>query len=262
MESVTAPDGTEIAYERTGEGPPLVLVHGTAGDHTGWREVAPALAESFTVYAVDRRGRGASGDSDDYAIEREYADVARVVEHAAEAHPDAPVSLLGHSYGAICALHAILETDAVDRLALYEPPLAEAPAPEGLAGEIEATIDEKGKEAGLLFFLRDAVGMADEEIDLMRGDDLWDARVAAAPTIPREIRATQRGLFDPDRFEGVDLPATLLVGAESTDRMRGATDRVAAALEDARVVPLPGEEHIAMHTAPDRFVDEVEAALR
>lgn len=278
VESVTAADGTEIAYERSGAGPPLVLVHGTAGDHSGWREVAPVLAETFTVYAMDRRGRGesgnaterssggqpdASGDADEYAIEREYADVVAVVERAAaEAGPDDPVSLLGHSYGAICALHAVLETDAVDRLLLYEPPLADAPAPEGLAEEIEATIATEGNEAGLVQFLAGAVDMTESEIELMRGDDLWAARVAAAPTIPREIRATQRGLFDPDRFEDVSVPATLFVGAESGDRMADATDRVADALAGSRVVPLEGREHIAMHTAPDRFVDAVTDALR
>jgi hypothetical protein len=76
METITSKDGTSIAYRRSGEGPPLVLVHGAAADHGRWRPVLPAFEERFTVYAIDRRGRGGSGDADGYAIEREFEDVA------------------------------------------------------------------------------------------------------------------------------------------------------------------------------------------
>ena len=79
-ETFTSNDGTPIAYRRSGEGPPLVLVHGAAADHGRWRPVLPAFEERFTVYATDRRGRGGSGDGDDYAIEREFEDVAAVVK--------------------------------------------------------------------------------------------------------------------------------------------------------------------------------------
>src|SRR5438270_592473 len=100
-----------IATTRTGHGPPLVLVHGTTADHTRWAPLLPVLDELFTVHAVDRRGRGASGDDPDHAIEREFEDVAAVVDAIAE-----PVHLLGHSYGAICALeaaHAAIATSVV-----------------------------------------------------------------------------------------------------------------------------------------------------
>src|SRR5918994_4256030 len=105
QESVTSLDGTPIAYWRSGEGPPLVLVHGTSADHSRWAPVLPAFEERFTVYAVDRRGRGESGDSEDYSIEREFEDVAAVVDSI-----EAPVNLLGHSYGAVCSLEAALIT--------------------------------------------------------------------------------------------------------------------------------------------------------
>ena len=77
--TVTTEGGTPVAYWRSGKGPPLVLVHGTAADHSRWSPVLPALEERFTVYAIDRRGRGGSGDTDDYAVEREFEDVAAVV---------------------------------------------------------------------------------------------------------------------------------------------------------------------------------------
>jgi len=95
-----------------------VLVHGGTADHTRWLSILPALEERFTVYAVDRRGRGLSGDAPEYAIEREFEDVAAVVDAI-----DGPVDVLGHSYGALCALEAALLTDKIRRLALYEPPV-------------------------------------------------------------------------------------------------------------------------------------------
>jgi pimeloyl-ACP methyl ester carboxylesterase len=101
MQTILTPDGTRIAYQRCGHGPPLVLIHGTADDHTRWARLLPILAERFTVYALDRRGRGQSGATDPatYAIEREFGDVAAVIDAVGE-----PAHLLGHSYGAICVL--------------------------------------------------------------------------------------------------------------------------------------------------------------
>ena len=83
--SVVSRDGTSIAGWRSGEGPPLVLIHGAAADHSRWAPVLPALEQRFTVFAVDRRGRGRSGDANDYALEREFEDVVAVVESTGEA---------------------------------------------------------------------------------------------------------------------------------------------------------------------------------
>src|SRR5438876_7125721 len=98
---VTSRDGTRLAVWRSGQGPPLVLVHGTTVNHTDWAPVLPALRERFTVYAMDRRGCGASEDAPDYALEREFEDIAAVVDSAGE-----QVRLLGHSFGALCSLEA------------------------------------------------------------------------------------------------------------------------------------------------------------
>ena len=112
-QSTASTDGTTIAYQRSGDGPPLVLVHGTAADHRRWAPVLPALEQQFTVCAVDRRGRGGSGDTAAYAVEQEFDDIAAVVDSLGE-----PVHLLGHSYGALCALEAALRTRAVRTLML------------------------------------------------------------------------------------------------------------------------------------------------
>jgi len=99
MSTVSSKDRTPIAYWRSGEGPPLLLVHATTSDHTSWDVVQPAFAEHFTVYAMDRRGRGGSGDGATYAVDREFEDVAALVDHAAQ-QSGAPVYLVAHSYGA------------------------------------------------------------------------------------------------------------------------------------------------------------------
>lgn len=100
MNRIISKDSTPIAYQQSGKGPPLVLVHGTTADHTRWAPVLQPLEEHFTLYALDRRGRGESGDADaeHYSIEREFDDVAAVVDSIGE-----PAYLLGHSYGALCA---------------------------------------------------------------------------------------------------------------------------------------------------------------
>jgi len=97
----------------SGSGPHLVLVHGTTADHTRWRPILPALEAKHTVHAIDRRGRGGSGDQLPYAIEREFEDVARVCDAIG-----GPVDLLGHSYGAICPFEASLRASSLRKLVL------------------------------------------------------------------------------------------------------------------------------------------------
>ena len=116
MEVVRSVDGTVIAYKRTGDGPALVLVHGTGRDHTLWEHSLSALTRQTTIYAIDRRGRGASGNANAYSLDREVEDVIAVVAMAGET-----VSLLGHSYGAIVALEVELRANHLHSLILYEP---------------------------------------------------------------------------------------------------------------------------------------------
>src|SRR5690606_7278675 len=114
----TSPDGTSIGFQRSGRGTPLLLVHGTTADHSRWSAISPSFERHFTVYTMDRRGRGASGDASEYHLLREAEDIAAVIEAIGE-----PVHLLGHSYGALCCLEAAPLTDKVSKLILYEPPL-------------------------------------------------------------------------------------------------------------------------------------------
>jgi len=111
-------DRTLIAVECAGAGPNLVIVHGGTGDRTRWKPLFPFFASHFTVCAMDRRGRGASGDSADYSLQKAAEDVAAVVDSR-----PGTVFVLGHSIGGVCALEAAFLTDKISKLVLYEPPL-------------------------------------------------------------------------------------------------------------------------------------------
>ena len=255
----TSRDGTPIAYWRSGSGPPLVLVHGTTADHTRWASVLPSHELQFMVYAMDRRGRGGSGEAAEYAIEREFEDVAAVVEAIGE-----PVSLLGHSYGAICALEASTLTDKVRRLILYEPPAPTAHPlyPPGVPDRIRALVDAGDSEAGLELFLREVVRVPEGDLAHYRALPVWKVRVELAPTIPRELAVDREYRFRPERFAAFAIPTLLLVGGDSPPAFREATDVIAGVLPDSRVVVMAGQRHVAMDTAPELFVAEVSRFLR
>jgi pimeloyl-ACP methyl ester carboxylesterase len=257
MEHVTSADGTRIAFERSGTGPPLVLVNGTgAAPPTAW----PAFAElerRFRTIAMQRRGRGSSGDADVYAIEREFEDVAAVVDAVGE-----PVNLLGHSYGGLLALEATRRTERVRRLVVYEGvPSPDHETPEEALDRLDALLEAGDREALLTTHYREVVKMSPADVERLRGSPAWADRLATAPTVPREVRAFDRYVFDPERFRDWRVPTVLLVGGDSPGWVRRSTDAVGRGLPGARVVVWPGQEHVGMYTAPDAFVEVVVAAL-
>jgi len=259
VEKVRSADGTSIAYERSGTGPPLVLVHGTGGTYSRWAPIVPALGEHYTVYAVDRRGRGESGDAPAYHIEREFEDIAALVDAVGE-----PVNLFGHSFGAICSLEAARLTQHVYRLVLYEPPLPVAGVPiypEGVIDRLQALLDAGDREGVLTTFMSEIVKMPPHEIELSKSMPAWPARTAAAHTLPRELRAHEGYRFEPSRFGALTIGTLLLVGGESPRFFHAAIDSLRQTLPHRRVVILPGQQHIAMETAPDLLVREVFAFL-
>ena len=254
----TSMDGTRIAYWRGGSGPALLLVHGTTADHSRWARVLPNLERDFTVYAMDRRGRGGSGDALEYAIAREFEDVAAVVDAIG-----VPVFLLGHSYGAICSLEGARLTGAVRKLILYEPPLPIEGVvyPPGAPERIQALVDAGNPEGALETFMRDVVRMPEAELAAYRQLPAWKVRVTLAPTIARELTIERGYTFDPERFGGFRTETLLLVGGESAPVFRKATDALHEALPHSEVVVLPGQRHVAMDTAPDLFLSEVRRFL-
>ena len=254
MDTITSKDGTRIAYSRSGSGQPLVLVHGTTADHTRWARLLPELEPHFTVYAIDRRGRGGSGDAAEYHIEREFEDVAAVIDAIGE-----PVFLLGHSYGAICSLEAALLTDKVRRLILYEPPIpiGEPVYPAGVPERIQALVDVGDREAALEVFFREVVRMPEHELEVLRTLPAWKVRVTLAPTIPRELVIERSYSFRPERFAHFSIPTLLLLGGESPSVFRQVIDRIGAALPTSRRTVMAGQQHVAMDTAPRLFLEEI-----
>ena len=251
---VPSADGTSIAVFVSGTGRPLVLVPGTTSDHTTWRLVTPLLNRHVAVWAVDRRGRGASGDHADYALAKEYDDVAAVVEKAA-ADFGGPVDLLGHSYGGNVSFGAATRTSGIRRLVLYEgwpvPDVADRTVDPDRLAEMDRLLDQGRPEDLLVDFLRHVMKGSEEEVALIRNAPTWSARVAAAHTVPRECRAFGGQGLDPAMAARVTAPTLLLVGSDSPDDIKADPDVVAAALPDARVQELAGQQHVAQLTAPD-----------
>lgn len=256
MHTVTSKDGTSIAFWRSGSGRPLLLVHGATADHTTtWRFVLPMLEQRYTVYAMDRRGRGGSGDSPAYDLQREAEDVAAVVDSIGE-----PVSVLGHSYGGLCAIESALLTAKLHRLILYESvPLAGANLyTPGVADRLNALLEAGDVEGMLVAMYREVVEMPPDEIELLRSQrDAWAVRLSNAATIPRELKGEQSYTLHPERFRNMRTPTLLLVGSDSPPRELDNARGVADALPNARVVLLQGQQHVAMYTAPEAFVAEV-----
>ncbi len=250
MEKIRSKDGTLIAYERSGQGPPLVLVHGTLATHARWGNISRMLAKQFTVYAIDRRGRGGSGDTEPYELEREFEDIAAVVDSIGQ-----KVNLLGHSHGALCSLEAALLTPNIRSLIAYEPP--PAPVPDDLMDRIQSSLDAGDPEEAVIIFVRDGVRMPPHELERWRSTPVFPARVAVAHTIPREFRAVERYQFEPERFRHLDVPVLLLRGGDSPPFFRTNIENWHAALPGSRIGVLPGQQHIAMDTAPDLFIREV-----
>ncbi len=260
METVHSSDGTNIAFERSGSGPPLLLVHGSAVDHRAWASVAPLLARRFTVYALDRRGRGASGDSAQYAVEREVDDITSVLDLIAE-----PAALLGHSSGAILVVEAALRGLPLRGLVLYEPPLIvdqQRPSQRAdLAQRLQALVAAGEREAALRTFLSEGPGLSEAELDRMVRSPRWAEQVALAHTTPYDAQVAGGYTPDPRRLRILQQPIVLLIGGNSPGWMRAGTEALAAALPHGRIVVLPGQKHSAHYTAPELVAREVAAFL-
>lgn len=217
--------------------------------------LVPLLEPHYTVHAVDRRGRGLSGDGPTYDIALEYADVAAVVDDCARAAGGA-VSLYGHSYGAVCALGAALLLPDVGQLFLYEPGFGAVLSPQAeILDQLDELVTAGANDAALEHFYRKAVGMSVEDVAAMRRQPSWRARLASVPTISRELRTAAGLVFDPVPYRDFGVPSVLLLGERSTAGQKSVVAAVHAALPRSIVGLLPGQAHAAQITAPDLVAD-------
>jgi pimeloyl-ACP methyl ester carboxylesterase len=247
-------DGTPIAYWPSGSGSPLVMVHGAPAGRYGWAGLLPYLEPSVTACPIDRRGHGASGDAPAYAHAREFEDVAAVVEDIGGS-----VDLFGHSFGGPVALEGALLAPGVRRLILYEPWLCEfSPLPEGMLDRFEAMAEAGDHEGIMVLFLQDFAGFTDEQVEGIRAQPSWPARIEAAGLYGgREARVENDYRFDPERMSKMDRPVLLLLGSESPSDVRAAVDSVDATLPDSRIAILEGQGHFAHLMEPQLLAREI-----
>jgi pimeloyl-ACP methyl ester carboxylesterase len=252
--SVYSADGTRIAFRRLGSGPAVVFVHGSVS--TDWMPVARLLASRFTCFAMDRRGRAKSGEGvGPYSIEREYEDIAAVLAAAETAFGTASgtrPALVGHSYGAICALGAAMR-QPVPRLVLYEPPfpvgglIAGQNLPPYAKAIAEGDLD-KALDLGLAAFPR----MPAAAILTLRSSRAWPHLRTLAKSWIRELEAMDAQSPDLASYSALSCPTLLLVGSLSPEHpMLDAARALATVLPVVRVETLTGQGHGAMRGAPE-----------
>ena len=250
---IASTDGIQISYHRSGSGPPLVLVHGTSADRHTFRFVGPILEQQFTIIAVDRRGRGESGDSTaPYRIEQEFEDIAAIVDALPE-----PAHLFGHSFGATVALGAARICRKLGRLILYEPTLGIAVGTAELLTKLDALLDQNKRDDLLSTVMTEFAGLTPDELAQFQSSPMWKPRVDAAHTIPREVRAEQQYSPDPSVFANFSTPTLLLLGSESPGWARRGTEVVRSLLHHSQIRTLSGQGHIATMTAPGLLADEI-----
>jgi pimeloyl-ACP methyl ester carboxylesterase len=255
MEQVPSADGTPIAVSCSGSGPALLLVHGATVDHSYWGYLIPLLEPHFTVYALDRRGRGGSGDTPPYTPDREIEDIQAVLN----AIPG-PVNLFGHSSGTVLSLETARRAgDKVRRLMLYEPPLFTSTPrlPTGHADRLTALVAAGDREGALKTFLREGPRTSEDELAQIEAGPGWPRMLEVAHTVPYDGRLVNDYDLSAERLAGLHMPIELLLGGASPPRIRAAVEAVAAALPHSQTITLPGQEHMAMVTAPALLAGEM-----
>lgn len=239
VDRVTSADGTSIAFERSGAGPALIAVD-AAGSYRDFRPFPPPvelLAERFTVYVYDRRGRGASTDTPPYAIEREVDDLAALI---AEAGGSAFV--YAFSSGGLLALDAAARGLAIPRLALFEPPIEPTEDPVGesdFTAELAELVAGGRRREAVEFFHR-GIGVPDEIIDQMT-PPVWAALAAVAPTLVYDCRLSDA--MSLQVLRSVTAPTLVLDSQGSSPSITESAATVAAALPDSTHRHLPGDWH-------------------
>jgi pimeloyl-ACP methyl ester carboxylesterase len=246
MNRVTSNDGTTIAYERAGSGRPLILVDGALCSRAfgPMPKLAPLLAEQFTVFMYDRRGRGESGDTQPYAREREVEDIAALIEAAG----GGPVNLLGLSSGAALALEAAASGLNIAKVAAYEAPFMVDDGGHHAAadheGRLKALIEEDRRGDAVKYFMRDMVGIPAIFVLMMRlMPGMWRKLQAVAHTLPYDAAIMNRFTVPTARFASIRVPTLIIGGAKSEARLQSAVRAVAEAVPGAGQRFLAGQTH-------------------
>jgi pimeloyl-ACP methyl ester carboxylesterase len=246
MNDVTSKDGTRIGFDRLGEGPPVVLVCGGSVDRMSNAPLATLLAERFTVFNYDRRGRGDSGDTAPYAVEREVEDIDAVLTEA-----DEPAFLYGSSSGAVLALEAAARGVAISKLALWEPPfiLDEGRRPPADTATTYSELVSAGRRGDAVeYFMSKVVGLPDEFVAQARSSPFWPAQEALAHTLAYDATIMGDYSLPTERAASVKVPTIVIAGGASFPGMSEAAQALGEVLPDGQTRILKGQSH---DVAPD-----------
>jgi pimeloyl-ACP methyl ester carboxylesterase len=241
MGSVQSGDGTKIAFDRFGDGPPLILVVGAFCDRSAASTLAQMLGEDFAAFTYDRRGRGDSGDTLPYAVEREIDDLDALISEAG-----GEALVFGHSSGAILGLQAAAQGLPIRRLAVYEPPYIvddTRTRPVKLGDRVSELIASGRRGDAAKLFLTEAPQMPPEVIDSMEAGPAWSYLEAIAHTLPYDLAISGDQTMPSDLLASIEVPTLVVSGGNSPDWARNAVDAVAAAIPGAQHASLDGQDH-------------------
>jgi pimeloyl-ACP methyl ester carboxylesterase len=241
MNTVVSKDGTAIAFDRLGEGPPVILVCGASVDRTSNAPLAELLSSDFTVFNFDRRGRGDSGDTQPYAVEREIEDIAAMLDEAGGA-----AGLYGSSSGAALALKTAATDIPLTKLALWEPPfiLDESRRPPAdQVEQLERMVAEGRRGDAAEYFMREVVRLPPEFVADARTQPWWAAQEALAHTLAYDARIMGDYSLPLDLAASVPMPTLVLAGGADIPWMREAAQALADALPRGQTRMLDGQTH-------------------
>ena len=246
FQTVTSRDGTKIAFEKRGEGPPLILINGALADRAAGSDLAAILSKHFTVYIFDRRGRGSSGDTQPYAVQREVEDIAALVDHAG-----GTARLVGFSSGAALALEAASALGAkITSLALYEAPYDDAA---GVADKWksyraeQAELLAEGRRADAVLHHLKYVGVPDAMIAQMQASPAWAQMESMAHTLPYDATVVGADRSVPvERAASINSKVLVMDGGASRKVMpfmQATADTIARAIPGAQRHTVEGQGH-------------------
>lgn len=241
MESVRSSDGTMIAFDRSGAGPAVILVGGAMSERSMGAPLAALLAPRFTVFNYDRQGRGASGDTLPYAVEREVEDLDALIAEAGGS-----ASVFGMSSGAILALEAAARGLAIAKLALYEPPFSVDDDGRRQHEEYATRLAEllaAGRRGGAVELFMQRVGAPPEFIAQARNAPWWPAMEDRVHTLAYDATVMGDSSVPVERLARVTVPTLVIDGAETPAWARNAAQALAAVLPNARRRTLEGQTH-------------------
>jgi pimeloyl-ACP methyl ester carboxylesterase len=244
--AVTSQDGVKIAFEKTGSGPAVVLVGGALSDRNGGKLLAARLGRHFTVYCVDRRGRGESTDAKTYAVEREIEDLSALIDHAGGS-----ACLYGVSSGAALALQttAKLGPGKVPKLALYEPPYGsdDEKQKETYAGQKQRTIEliKTGKPGDAAAYFLTAIGTPPDALQKLQASPAWETMKKIDFTLAYDYAVLGDGTVPQTIARTIAVPTLVLDGEKTMEFMHATADRLANLIPRAERKTLKGQTHQA-----------------